>query len=539
MNLISTIIEFFASVCISVFFIPQTHAQNFTPIPKASIPGSSSVSVPAGQNLDQGQASCGEAARNATSVSMYTQICRSVCKFSDTSCIGGRGNFCLSQACKPIGCDDLEACSTAKPEAGACVDGNPRKADGTCPTSQASAPAAPSTPSAAKPAAKPGSTATTPKASTGNSSRDLETCQAAQQEATKCCNNPQSCMSSQSQQQLAQLNALSASGNQQGLKDYCNQMQSTGQLSSAQNESAGSICYKKYTACQSTCSGLANGSSASADLNSIAQQCGGFSSRVQAMGAQGLAGSNSNGAADVCQQAAMAQPQSAGATPTAAGTTPTTTNPNDPTGCQANPASAQCQTCTANPSDPSCGTSAQQGTSNFSAMSEEDKGKNDFDIPDVGSGSASPFNHDQQSGAPTKNGTVANNSDGGIPGAGGGSSSSASAGGGARGPSAGSPGYTTDILQGERSGGYSSGGSTDTNEGGGGFAGYGNGRAPSSSGGLDLRQYLPGAAKDPSKHTGGYNAQSLGINGKFVDIWQKVSARFQEKCRLGQLIGCE
>jgi hypothetical protein len=357
-------------------------------------------------------------------------------------------------------------------------------------------------------------------------------------------------MSSQAQQQAATLNALAASGDQKGLQDYCNQMRSTGQLSTAQNESAGTICMRKIETCKSTCNGLANGSQVSSNLTSIAQQCSSLSSRAQAMGLQALSGGGASGAGDICNQMTQAQPQSTnslGGMPQSNQNDQSqalnTNNPNDPTGCINNPTGAQCQMCTANPNDPSCGVPQQKGTSAFSENSERPMDASGFDVGDSPVASKSLFdNGDMQAGQPAKNGTVANNTGGGVGGTGGGGSGGAASlgGGGGRRPSPGSPGYSTDILQGHLSGGYTTaGGSGDTN-GSGGWSGYG-GRNPASDGsrGLDLKQFLPGHKNAPAFVGGAYTMHSAEIAGKHGDIFEKISRKFREKCMLGQLISCE
>jgi hypothetical protein len=220
-----------------------------------------------------------------------------------------------------------------------------------------------------------------------------------------------------------------------------------------------------------------------------------------------------------------------------------TNNPNDPTGCINNPAGAQCQTCTANPNDPSCGVPQQRGTSAFSENSERPMDASGFDVGDSPVASKSLFdNGDMQAGQPAKNGTVANNTGGGVGGAGGGGSGGAASlgGGGGRRPSPGSPGYSTDILQGHLSGGYTTAGGSGDTSGSGGWSGYG-GRNPASDGsrGLDLKQFLPGHKKAPAFVGGAYTMHSAEIAGKHGDIFEKISRKFREKCMLGQLISCE
>ena len=74
-----------------------------------------------------------------------------------------------------------------------------------------------------------------------------------------------------------------------------------------------------------------------------------------------------------------------------------------------------------------------------------------------------------------------------------------------------------------------------------GNGGYGGGRVPATDeNGIDLRRFLPGGDKDPKRRgIAGLDLNSAQINGKFVNIWNRISDRMQEKCRLGELIGCD
>ena len=139
------------------------------------------------------------------------------------------------------------------------------------------------------------------------------------------------------------------------------------------------------------------------------------------------------------------------------------------------------------------------------------------------------------------NKTIANNSGGGIPGGGGGGEAKLDGRGGRSGASPGSPGYSTDIDQGSRSGGYSNpvGGQGKDGDSGDSDPSFGSGRGPSSVKGLDLSKYLPGGSADPNRRLGGINSLNKEIYGPHVNIWERVSTRLQTKCRLRELLGCE
>ena len=83
-----------------------------------------------------------------------------------------------------------------------------------------------------------------------------------------------------------------------------------------------------------------------------------------------------------------------------------------------------------------------------------------------------------------------------------------------------------------------------TYDGGGGFRGYGKGlhkRTKNKTRGqkFDLRKFLPGGEKDPKRRMASLskrNAQQIGK--KHIDIWQKITSRYQGICQVGRLRGC-
>lgn len=145
------------------------------------------------------------------------------------------------------------------------------------------------------------------------------------------------------------------------------------------------------------------------------------------------------------------------------------------------------------------------------------------------------------SGTPITTAGVQNGGGGGIPGAGGAAPASlgAAASGGAQGK-----GINTDILGPERGGG--GGGLAAMNQGmqmqtgGNGGYNYGNGGG-SEFENLRLADYLPGGAKDPGATRGlaGLAASnSMQIQGKGVNIWNRVSEIFRSRCAQGLLRDC-
>lgn len=131
---------------------------------------------------------------------------------------------------------------------------------------------------------------------------------------------------------------------------------------------------------------------------------------------------------------------------------------------------------------------------------------------------------------------IPNNSGGSIP------QSQAAAGGGApptNGAASNASSGKADILHGVGStGGYS-----QTNAGmnmapssSGGFGGYGQAVEPQ---GVELSQFLPGGAKDPTRMPAGLAVNIRGqVNGAQVDIWNRISDRVRARCSQGLLRDC-
>lgn len=403
----------------------------------------------------------------------------------------------------------------------------------------------------------------TPQASSEASS-DISLCESSYSMASRCCGNPGSCageLSAADQQRYAALSNLSNNppSSSSGLTDYCNQMQSLGGTGSTVNSGLAGICNSKQMSCSMVCSELANKyltlmsncngcesqgiyQNTYSQLSSRNSSCNALASRVGQISSQAANSTSSGAYGGVCNNVTSAAPTS-----TAGSGLPTTTagaNVSDPYGCQSNPNSAACRSCESNPNGPACvSTKTASGTAQFEAGAapSNKKTKADFNIPSLDESFTGVPASDNKAPA-VKVATVANNTGGGIPGGAGGPPAKLD---GPRGnPSAGSPGYTTDVLGGmQGGGGYSS--PVDNQFGGGprdpANAGYG-GRAAGeeNSGGLlgvDLRQFLPGGSRDPQRRLAGIGSRSE-INAKEEDIWRRISSKMEEKCKLGVLIGC-
>jgi hypothetical protein len=420
---------------------------------------------------------------------------------------------------------------------------------------------------------------TTPQseASAGaQASNDLSLCESSFSAASRCCGSPTSCVNEmpyQDQANFAQMNSLmnqSPPRDSQGLNDYCQQMQELGGSSRSVNTSLAGVCNSKQMSCSMVCSQLAdkyetllsncNGcdsqyiyQNAYNSLSSRTTGCNQFQSRVNQIANQAWGANGSQGAGEACSRVASSNPQNGlGSNPVAnAGTSAFAanagSNSNDPYGCAANPSSAACQSCAQNPNSAACralNTKDSSGTAQFAAGEGTNK-KSDgsgFDIPDTPSGGTERVLNTPNEAQPgSRNGTVANNSGGGIPGGDG--VAPAKLGGSPGGASPGSPGYSTDVLQGmQGASGYSQ--PVESNSSGNSFFSnfFGGGRKPANEVdnamlGLDLRQFLPGGSRDPKRRLAGFGVRSE-INAKEEDIWRIISTKMEEKCKLGVLIGC-
>lgn len=382
---------------------------------------------------------------------------------------------------------------------------------------------------------------------------DMAQCRNYETQAQKCCGNPLSCagsLSSSDQRSLAQM-LQSQPSQGQSLTEYCNQMRQQSANSTSVNNGLAAACSSPQASCSSSCASmgqkyinLANANlgtefeslyaSAADQFYNAATTCDNLASRASQLASQGISGGNTNGMSQACQQSSLSNPNLPSSNGNPVPTSPNTMARLDATvNCQANPQAAECLGQDKN----------LAGRTGFD--SETTKGLGKFDVPDIGSASRDYFaNNNQQPGTPAKVGAVPNNTGGGV--GGGGNSTHASLGSNPRGNlRPGSPGYTTDILQGTTSGGgYSygqgSGSGLETNDYGNPYARAQRKEQGDKSGllGMDLRQFLPGGKRDPRRALAGFNGHSE-INAKEEDIWKRISVKMVEKCKLGVLWRCE
>lgn len=368
----------------------------------------------------------------------------------------------------------------------------------------------------------------------GNINADFATCNQLARAAIECCNNPSTCTDP------AELNSGS------GVKDSCSAMQSSGLNDASGSQSAINACFQRFTACSETCNSFAsNYADNASQFTSTAANCRSLSSRIKSMNENSSNSLSAAKAGNNCSGMSSAQPQNASGSDKPQ-------SKSDPFGCQQNPSSQSCQQCSANANSAACqsalaaqGKPTELGQAGFGTPANNNKGA--FNLADNSDTSLSPLSYGGgQGGAPPQVKPISNNSGGGIPGAGGGGGGASLGGAGGKRGGGGGPaasGQVTDIDQGFRSGGYS-----QTGGAGGGGAGldtsgaesFGK-RGPASAGGLDLKQYLPGGARDPKAGfgAGGLRPPGTEIHGKHVDMWARITDRMREKCKIGELYGCD
>jgi len=440
-----------------------------------------------------------------------------------------------------------------------------------------------SVPPSTKPKTKPTSTAKHKNDNDADAAQsaaddDVNSCRSAKSQATKCCNNPLSCSSSLSasdKQSLSDLNNQMQNGPRAGqsISDYCSQMKRMSNSSGNVNNGLASVCASNQSTCTSTCNDLISkyqdlvdscSNCAASDvysntlstLQSSLSTCRGLQANSNALATQGLSSSSGSGYSQLCAQTAgdgnpgsgapggggdpLAQQQAALANQ----------QNNDPYGCMTNPGSAACQSCQVNPNTPACQAMANaqapaQGKAGFQDPSKKSATDGSgFDLPDNLAALQTKMNmqtNDSPSQLANQNQIpqVANNSGGQIPGQNG-SNGQATLGGGARHGMAAGPGTNTDIMNGFQQPGYSQGSGfepVNTQRG----MGWINTRLASAAGvngmqGLDLKKFLPKG--EPTRSIAGM-VTSGQINGKGVDLFLKISNKFEEKCRLGILWECK
>lgn len=388
-------------------------------------------------------------------------------------------------------------------------------------------------------------------------SSEVQQCVSNSQDAFKCCNNPAQCGVSSSSNGLLP----PSSNDPEGIKRYCEQMKYANLSGRSSNGEAAGVCYSGHSTCSKTCSELKekwqnylpNCRRPNCDPQRVQQainifstkmsECSGLVENERLLANQSTANYSDARASQLCAQQAGMDPASLAQQ--AAQQASQGQNGPDCSGENAN--SPECVDCSKYPNSPLCGGGHQNGGFNsdsgqkISESSAEGVGFSDFNTSGGGElGSQFPeINPVQPQAAQGK--AIPNGGGGGIPGGNSAGGSGFEDGSGSAGSSAG--GYNTDILNGERGGGGASGSGGAVADGsGGGFSGYGRGSNgfKSKYRGLDLKQYLPGGAKDPRrKIASAPKTIHPEIAPAGESLFKRISNRFTLMCKMKQFIGCE
>lgn len=393
---------------------------------------------------------------------------------------------------------------------------------------------------------------------------DLDSCRDSGANAQRCCTRPQECGAGGSQGSIVPPNT----NDPEGIKRYCEQMKYAGLTGQSANSTAAGVCSSNHVACSLQCSrskqkwerALSSCSPPNCDPNKVQQAISIFSQNERECRgleeAESLLAQQSGASYSAAQQSQLCAQQAA---MDLSSLTPQNQSQKDPAGldidCSGENANRpECIDCSKFPNSPACGggnltgSGSDYSSSGWSSTDGTGISMSDFNVGGhEGLGQSPVFSSTAPQEAQGK--AVPNGGGGGLPG-----SSPATAGmtgSGTEGGTGAASGYNTDILDGERSGGGFSGGSGAADDGsvaggGGGFSGYGGNsgddKFQNKFTGLDLKQYLPGGSKDPSRNVASAKANDgrhPEIAPMGVSMFKKISERFEAMCKLKQLIGCE
>jgi hypothetical protein len=401
--------------------------------------------------------------------------------------------------------------------------------------------------------------------------QDLQACKQSMNTATLCCRNPGGCNAagggaavSSALQTLSQLTAAgsaiavgASAGNTNQLKNVCTVLSYVGFGSAVANVGAAGICTSTQGSCQDKCGAIKTtyqpyltcqtgscGGTYTNQLNNIIIEassasgaCDGLGNNVSMELQQGVAGGLGGQYAALCANIAAAS----------SGFNNLDRLPVFNTDCRLpananNPICLNCSTA-AGASNPLCrgAGGSSSGATGVSSIAASNFG--------TGSGNSNVANNpgfDGNGQAPVTPTITPNNlgNSGVQQGTPGGSLLGASAGGQGFGipdkPAQRAAGYNTDVMQGVSGGGgytVSPGPPVAATAG---FSGYGTAldKKDSNAKGFDLRQYLPGGAKDPKRNLAGLGAPHPEMGNRFDDIFKRVNDRVQVLCRLDRLMDC-
>jgi hypothetical protein len=364
-------------------------------------------------------------------------------------------------------------------------------------------------------------------------SADISTCQSQQSSAYRTCS------ATPNQSDVSRLRSLANSGDQAGLKTACQQMQQAADTGSSVNINLGANCTATQTTCSLTCASLVRKyqslqascgdcqsssiySSALSSLTAAQAQCDGLQARADALSRQGLQASSSAYASYCQDQMDASSAQSMGGLPGAFGGFGSSSG---------SASSVQQQQQGQAQADP-----AARGQASFqNGMNSTTPPK--FNLGDYSGVTTQPYILGGRNDNSPTVATIPNNQGGQMP--------NTPASPNAAAARAASPNMQqahagassiTDIDQGFRSGVSPQGSGFDLPQ-------ARPQRRPTSTAdqsgllGMDLKQFLPGGSRDPSRRLAG-SAWPVEIGAKEGDIWTKISNKMMEKCKLGVLWNC-
>lgn len=427
----------------------------------------------------------------------------------------------------------------------------------------------------------------TPDTSSTQLATNLENaCIQAYADANRCCNSPLSCMGVDqgTQNDIGSLATIAGSagagmmqsGNPQSIQQACDMMRMAGYSATGLNGAGAFMCNENKNGCLDVCEnsraeirhlvqqqcnydparthGSCPGLQASYDIvNSRQLSCSSFSLNVAAMGQQAAHSGTAAQMAGLCQQLSQtSNPSTTGFEETTQDFTAIDcsdpANQYDPR-CRdcSNPTMADTPLCRGNGSgDGNNRNQANNGdgssvdvssSANFGSRPEN---FNTFDTTgDVNAAQQGPQFGEMQNQKSAARGIP--NNGGGF--TGGTSAAGFGGGGGSGGSRGGSGGYNTDVLRGVSGGsGYSNPAGGGGYQARGGAPNYRGNRAPASrksANGFDLKQFLPGGSNDPNRRLAGMAGTAMSeIGPSHSDIWQRLSNRVREICKLNRLYNC-
>lgn len=401
--------------------------------------------------------------------------------------------------------------------------------------------------------------------------QELQACREQVARTKRCCTNPVACMTTGGVQDAFNLLSglataggavlIGTAGNDpKKMQQACSIMQAVGYGSGATNAGLAAVCYTEISSCEDKCDAVKNKyknmmsdvcpggsttcairshlSMVSSDASSGSYSCQSMNGQVQRMATQAVAGGLSGAFGGLCANLSNANT----GFPNLDKQPIFTTDCNNPLNAS-NPACLNCSLA-ANKSNPLCKPTGSKGLGDGSGVAMTG-------APNFGMGSANQNNVGANAGfdgngqkAAIGGGQFKAASAGGVPNGGGQMLGSGGSGGAnsfglpdkqqGRGP-----GYNTDVLQGTGGGGGYTVSSVPTAASGG-FGGYGQQQIDNRTGKpFDLKQYLPGGAKDPKRAIAGLGGIRPEFGNKFDDIFKRINDRYTVLCRLGRMLECQ